>query len=178
MRNLTTIANKYSCDKGTEHYEKHGYTKVYKDYIPQEGEYDLLEIGIWHGDSLKMWNEYNPDIQIDGIDIDVSVFNFIQETDKIKIHIGNQSDIEFLKSITKNKEYDFIIDDGSHNYEDIITSFKYLYTKLKSRGYYFIEDLHAGQANINKIIIDINSFKYIKEINLVCNNKLLIIQKI
>lgn len=183
---LTEIANKYTCDKGTEHHEKHGYTDVYDQYVPQTGKYTLLEIGIWHGDSLKMWNEYNPELIIHGVDIDRNVLNYIQPSENVKIHLGNQSDSNFLnKIISESGNPDFIVDDGSHNYQDIVNSFKVLYETLKDGGIYFIEDLHAPHAKVEQVRTWINSFFNVYNVNAkkptsiewACNDKLLIIKK-
>jgi cephalosporin hydroxylase len=180
MPTLTEIANKYTCDKGTEHYEKHGYTEEYQKIIPSSGEVNLLEIGVWHGDSLKMWREYNPEMKIDAIDINMDVYNYIKDSDKIKIHIGDQTDYNFLTSVVSDKTYDFIIDDGSHKSQDIIMSFKFLYDYLKPGGYYFIEDLHASHAVIHLTILNIMNYLNSKgntSTQLYCDNKLLVIQK-
>lgn len=156
---LTEIANKYTCDKGTEYHEKHGYTEVYSQYVPNKGKYTLLEIGIWHGDSLKMWNEYNPELNIHAIDIDKNVLNFIQPTENIKMYFGNQSDSIFLKNVISESGIpDFIVDDGSHNYTDIINSFKVLYEILPEGGIYFIEDLHASHAKVEQLKTWINNY--------------------
>ncbi len=163
-------------DKGTEHYEKHGYTEVYDKYIPETGKFELLEIGIWHGDSLRMWKEYNPDLNIFAIDIDPNIFKYVNVND-FNIYIGDQSDKEFLNSVVlKSGSLDFIIDDGSHNHQDIVTSFKFLFPKLKIGGYYFIEDLHAQQAQKYKVIADISQYNFIN-LGFRCDGKLWIIQK-
>ena len=70
MTDLTRIANKFGTDKGTVAYEAHGYTEEYAKYIPNLGKYTLLEIGVWHCDSMRMWQDYNPDMNIVGVDID------------------------------------------------------------------------------------------------------------
>lgn len=178
---LTELANKYNCDKGTVAYEAHGYTEEYGKIIPQTGKCHLLEIGIWHGDSLKMWNEYNPDIDVDAIDIDPAVLNYTKDLYRYYIHIGDQSDPMFLAGVTYGHQYDFIIDDGSHSYEDIMASFKFLYSKVKLGGYYFIEDLHASQAQRERVLKGTDDFIRDNKLNflrkLVCNDKLLIIQR-
>jgi hypothetical protein len=180
MKRLTEIANKYTSDKGTEHYEKHGYTEGYAHYIPEEGEFNLLEIGIWHGDSIKMWNEYNPQLNIDAVDINMDVYNYIQDSEKVKIHIGDQADHSFLANVVGDKTYDFIVDDGSHRSQDIIDSFKFLYDYVKPGGYYFIEDLHAPHAVRHLTVLDIMNHingKGYTSAQLYCDNKLLVIQK-
>jgi len=181
MKKLTQIANLHTVDKGTEHYEKHGYTEYYDLYIPETGKFTLLEIGIWHGDSLRMWNEYNPQLNIHAIDINTDVYNYVSESENIKIYIGDQSNEVFLNSVLeKSGTPDFIIDDGSHNRLDIINSFKVLYDHLAEGGYYFIEDLHAGHAQVNDTyndIINVLSDKPYQNIEWLCDKKLLVIHK-
>lgn len=164
MNRLTQIANLHNADKGTVFQEQHGYSLEYDKYIPEKGEFILLEIGILRGDSLKMWNDYNPQLIIHGIDNDSIVFNYIQETNNINIHIGDQSDSNFLNIvIQKSKSPDFIIDDGSHNNSDIVNSFKILYKHLKEGGYYFIEDLHASQADVENTYKQIMEYLYMTQ---------------
>ena len=140
MGRLTDIANRQKTDKGTEHYEKHGYTEVYDRYIPETGHCKLLEIGIWHGDSLRMWINY--------IAKEAAPFNFI-------------------------------IDDGSHQGDHIVASFKLLWQHIKPGGYYFIEDLHAGHANRPVTIERIKRWlgESPNSMTLMANDKLLIIKK-
>lgn len=178
MTRLTEIGNKHDTDKGTVAYEKHGYTEEYSKYIPEKGFYNLLEIGVWHGDSIKMWSEYNPDMFITGIDIDPNVKNYIDSRFNYEILIGNAAEKESVDLLLGDYDLDFIIDDGSHRYEDILASFKLLYPKLKSGGYYFIEDLHAGQSKGWEAVLEgiHNMYKW-DTVNLKCNNKLLVIQK-
>jgi len=69
---------------------------------------------------------------------------------------------------------DFVIDDGSHRYSDIMSTFIFLYPLLKKGAYYFIEDLHASYAHREKVMNDIGEMtEFIME----CNDKLLIVKK-
>ena len=176
---LTEIANKHNADKGTVAYEKHGYTEEYSKYIPENGEFELLEIGIWHGDSLKMWAEYAPKAWIIGIDNDPGVLNYIKSAWNYEVLIGDAASAEFIQQVSDDiVSPDFIVDDGSHRYEDIVASFKLLYPKLKKGGYYFIEDLHAGQSKGHHAILDeIHGLYEWESVEMVCGNKLMIIHK-
>jgi cephalosporin hydroxylase len=183
MGRLTDIANHYTVDKGTEHYEKHGYTELYDEYIPEKGKFTLLEIGVWHGDSIRMWEEYNPELVIHGVDVDPNVHNYIHSSDKSTIHIGDQSNREFMENvIASSGAPDFIIDDGSHQYNHIVESFKILWDHLKVGGFYFIEDLHAPYARRDEAVKTIVSWlvendKKYSFLNLSCGGKMLIIKK-
>jgi hypothetical protein len=155
MNKLTEIANRHKTDKGTEHYEAHGYTDHYEKYIPSTGNYTLLEIGVWHGDSLRMWKEYNPEMNLHGVEIDPGVINYISP-DEYNIHIGDATNEEFLNSvIEKSGKPKYIIDDGSHRHADIVNTFKILYPKLAPGGIYFIEDLHASYAEKEKTMEEV-----------------------
>lgn len=136
------LARKY----GTDKYE-HGYLKYYTEWLSgfEFQHKSMLEIGCYRGASLHMWNElFHGQIKIHTIDL------FGEDTVDIKTlqklgyvpHKGDQSDIGFLYSI--NEMFDFIIDDGSHNSDHQIISFKHLFlNNLCSGGIYVIEDLHC-----------------------------------
>lgn len=180
MGRLTNIANAQKTDKGTEHYEKHGYTEVYDRYIPETGHFKLLEIGIWHGDSLRMWHQYNPELEIHAVDIDKNVKNYIEQPNPYHIYIGDQTDESLMNYIARAAApFHFIIDDGSHQGDHIVASFKLLWQHVKPGGYYFIEDLHAGHARRSETIDRIKRWlgDFPHTMNLVANDKLLIIKK-
>ena len=191
MNELTKLANKHNTDKGTVAYEAHGYTEEYAKYIPNTGKYKLLEIGVWHGDSIKMWAEYAPDMEIIGIDNDPNVLKYMNKSAwNYDVFIGDATDEKFLSKLLDDDntsvldiKLDFIIDDGSHVYEDILAAFKLLYPRMNSRGYYFIEDLHAGHSQRHRLMEDVKKWLYENDpmyidLGLFCNDKLWIIQKV
>jgi hypothetical protein len=155
---LDILARKYGTDKRTNDNEEaiyHGYTDVYDKLFSPKKKLckNLLEIGVREGWSHKMWYEFFPNAMIYGIDnfsdvvyesIDFEIDQI--ENDRIKIFIGDQSDHEFLEISFQNIEFDIIIDDGSHRSWHQQLSFKYLFPKLKSGGYYIIEDLSCAEG--------------------------------
>jgi len=181
MTTLTRIANKHKTDKGTVAYEAHGYTEEYYKYIPETGDYTLIEIGVWHGDSMRMWEDYNPDLNLFGLEIDPNVTRYLKPDDGFNLFVGDAADPAFIqKVLVFIHKLDFVIDDGSHKFEDILASFKLLYPSLKEGGYYFIEDLHAPQARKDELFVEL--LKICNENASLpwkfrCNDKLLIIQK-
>ena len=57
------------------------------------------------------------------------------------------------------KEFDIIIDDGSHNLSDILIALKFFFKHLRSKGLYVIEDFkhpnyYQYNRNINHILVD------------------------
>ena len=89
-----------------------------------------------------MWRDFFKKGTIVGLDI---VKKDLDLGKRVKIFHGSQSDPKTLdKIINKNKKFDFIIDDGSHNYKDVKFSFEYIFHSLKNGGYYFIEDTQSS----------------------------------
>lgn len=64
---LEELFNKYGCDKAV----KHNYHTVYEpefDTIRNES-INILEVGVFKGDSVRAWLEFFPNATIYGIDI-------------------------------------------------------------------------------------------------------------
>jgi len=64
---LTEIGTKYGTDK-----VNHKFTQVYDEYFKliREQKLNILEIGIWKGESLRTFKEYFPNSQIYAFDIE------------------------------------------------------------------------------------------------------------
>ena len=152
IENLIEIGKKYPSSKNIS-----GFIQLYEKYFApfKNLKINILEIGIENGDSLRIWREFFPKANICGIDIEKKNFT-IEKTDILQ---GDQSDHNFLKSlINKYKNFDIIIDDGSHQAKHIITSFNFLFPYLNNNGLYVIEDLQTSyfpryggsRINLNK----------------------------
>ncbi len=137
---LDEIALKYNTDKSST---LHNYTEKYEKYfsVIKNSKLKILEIGIQNGYSLKTWKEYFPNSEIFGVDI---IDCKHMEEERITTLQGSQTDTVFLAKI--NEEYgpfDIIIDDGSHNNNDMTISFDFLFPLLRQGGLYVVEDLHC-----------------------------------
>ena len=133
--NLQSLAIKYGSDKIKDCHSFHGknYMHHYQDlFDPIKDEVkSILEIGVYLGNSLRVWSDYFPNAKILGIDIDPECLNHAPSS--ADIFIGCQSeDTTLQKIISKYKEIDIIIDDGSHLIPDIKASFKKLFPYLNS----------------------------------------------
>jgi len=130
---LNDLAIKYATDKSP-----HGYCPHYVNHLPSKNtSFNLLEIGIFHGGSLKMWRDYYPNANIFGIDIDQQ---YMFTEDRITTFCGDATSEDFINSLDL-PEISVIIDDGSHQAVDIVKTFELLYPKLPIGGIYVIEDL-------------------------------------
>jgi len=104
----------------------------------------ILEIGVWQGGSTKMWKEYfGTTAKIIGVDINPACK--IIEDEQIKIYIGDQADVNFLRNLIKTEgPFDVIMDDGGHYMHQQTISFRELYLSLNDGGVYLCEDLHTN----------------------------------
>lgn len=151
MATLTQIGYKYGTDKAPV------LTTVYSKFMEavRNDPVRILEVGVFFGASLKMWNEYFPTGQIYGIDTfegnqgNGSHFNnsrsFLTEASKyprIYAEVCDQSSREDLEqyAATITEPFDFIIDDGSHLMKDQQQTLAVLWKLVKPGGIYFIED--------------------------------------
>lgn len=153
---LDQLAFKYQTDKGaqpTERLQGKNYTKYYtRIFNSMRNEVlNILEIGVHRGASLKMWQEYFPNSNIYGIDINKSCVKY--NDNRIKVFIGNQLDVAFLTNVaTLIKPIDIIIDDGGHTSDCNITAFNVLFSSLAPGGIYIIEDVwaNANRPSLNE----------------------------
>lgn len=133
--NLKELAIKHHTDK---HYD-HNYIPMYEEFMRGKrlSCTRILEIGLQYGASARMWREYFPGSDILFIDINpvVTVYG-------ITVIKGNQNDPAVWDQVPN--ELDFVIDDGSHIPNDVITSFNLGFHKLKNGGLWFIEDTHCN----------------------------------
>jgi len=131
---LDELAIKYGSDKSSL---AHNYCPFYEAHLPKSPK-KLLEIGVLHGASVRMWKEYFPECQIHAIDLFEE--NPIPDIDGVVWHKGNQCDWLLLEWL-RNEDFDVIIDDGSHNARDQMITFFGLFNGKQ----YYIEDIHCNR---------------------------------
>lgn len=105
----------------------------------------ILEIGVQHGGSSRMWQEYfGLGTQIVGVDIDPRCLQ--HKTNNIDIVIGDQGNPDFWNQFLSQytEPFDIIIDDGSHQMQDMSLTFLLLNQQVKDSGIYLIEDCHTA----------------------------------
>ena len=106
----------------------------------------VLEIGVFDGGSVEMWNYYfGSGCEIVGIDINPKMENLFKGSDNIEIIIGDQEDRNFWSTIKDRFPYfDIIIDDGGHTMGQQIVTFEEMYPHVSENGVYLTEDLHTS----------------------------------
>ena len=150
---LCELAKKYQTDKGGRHFMYNGqpsehcheYTPLYYDIFKDKTEKvrRVLEIGVNSGASLRMWEEFFPNAEIIGLDID---FNYLFNAGRIKCLYANAGDSESLRGAVLDAGsmplYDLIVDDGSHDLSDQVCSLQTLLPMLAPDGVYIVEDCY------------------------------------
>lgn len=123
------------------------YLPVYESVIDRSRPIRMLEIGVFHGGSLRMWREYlHPDSVIVGIDIDPNCKQFHDPENNVHVCIGAQQDAMFLQNVNSEfGPFDVILDDGSHMTSHMVESFRSLFdSALAEPGAYIVEDVHSN----------------------------------
>lgn len=123
----------------------YSYFKVYeKVFGPLRGRVkSVLEIGVYHGASLKTWREYfGSGTVIVGADINPACDKSNDPANGIHVRVGDQADPAFLADlISEFGPFDVIMDDGSHATDHQLSSFRAMFDQgLTAPGIYFIED--------------------------------------
>lgn len=145
MDPLTEIGLKHSTDKAVDH----NFTPWYHSKLNhlRNLPINVLEIGVFHAQSLRTWKDYFPKANIYGFDINDRRC-YIEE--RIFIEQGDQTDIPFIKSVFGDIKFDLIIDDGGHTMFQQQTTFVNIFDRLNNNGVYILEDLHTSLLEPNK----------------------------
>jgi hypothetical protein len=123
------------------------YLPVYESIIDRSRPIRMLELGVFHGGSLRMWREYlHPQSVIVGIDIDSNCTQFQDPEHNVHVRIGGQQDATFLQKVSSEfGPFDVILDDGSHMTSHMVESFRNLFASaLSEPGAYIVEDVHSN----------------------------------
>jgi hypothetical protein len=126
--------NKYNTDKGTSHTYLETYEELFRPY--KDKEIKLVEVGIYGGGSLRLWEDYFTKALIMGVDItSFYMGDFKPRTDRVITHI---QDIKEMQS-EDFKGFSIAIDDGSHRLEDQLYFVKLMLPVVK--GFIIVEDI-------------------------------------
>jgi hypothetical protein len=124
----------------------------------RDASFNLIEIGIHHGASLKTWEVYFPNATIIGVDVEPSCRRHVRG--RVQVEIGSQDDPEFLAMVAAKYPPRVIIDDGSHRADHQIFSFEQLFPALAPGGCYIVEDITAAPAPQYRTSSRISSAEY------------------
>lgn len=156
----------------SEHKEGRGiwkfnhYFETYERHFSRFREKDVhvLEIGIYSGGSLEMWEQYfGPRAGIYGVDVEPRCKAY--EAGAVRVFIGDQGDRAFWRRFKEQVPLlDIVIDDGSHIPEHQVVSLEELLPHLRPGGVYLCEDVHGAfnpfSAYVSGMAQDLNTLDY------------------
>lgn len=161
IKTLDELAIQYETDKATifSRESVHGYAPIYDKILTplRDKSIRMLEVGVCMegsegGHSILMWNDYFTKASIYTFDIvDMSSKSCITENDNVFFYQGDQSNREHIKNMYQEygaKEFDFILEDGSHEHIHQIISLGKLFEYVKPGGYYILEDISIPEHKV------------------------------
>jgi len=177
MSELKHLFDKYDCDKSSKHF----YDTIYEPEFEavRNDPINILEIGIFRGNSVKAWLDYFPNATVYGIDLFKRVR--IEDIDvlkhpRVKWLRGDSTSAAIRSQIKKawpRIRFDIIVDDGHHVPNSQGLTFENLQPLMKKGGRYYIEDVWP----LDKLTSAQMSYHWIKshslELNILEMNKFL-----
>jgi predicted O-methyltransferase YrrM len=125
---------------GTDKAHYHHYMPDYQVLLSGRQVLRLLEIGVMNGDSLRMWEELFPNATVVGVDI-----NQAYEWNATHVMIADATNSAAMHRVNDiYGPFDVIIDDGSHDFQDVEATFKIMFPLMRTGGIYVIEDLNEN----------------------------------
>lgn len=143
MQSLDAIGLRHGTDKASTH---HDYLVFYDRFLRdrrENADLKLLEIGVYQGSSLRMWEEYFHRGRVVGIDIEPDTLRYASE--RATVELVDQSDVVQLVDLgVRHGPFDVVVDDGSHLWNHQITALNALFPFVKPGGLYIMEDLDTS----------------------------------
>jgi spermidine synthase len=157
MNSLKEIYNKlckqgYETDKGSIHSYIDVYEEILKPYC--ERAKNVLEIGVFKGNSLRMWTKYFSGT-VYGVDCDIKPHGGMADlTDMVNseqwnIKIFDATNPELVKENFGDIKFDVIIEDAGHHIEQQVELYNIYKEYLSESGIYIIEDVQDIDATKN-----------------------------
>jgi hypothetical protein len=148
---LCLLGVKYPTDKSPyntdEKLDKHAYTSIYNLLFSNIKYNDLRigEVGILQNHSMLSWREFFPNARLYGFEwyddnLNKAINDNISNCLYVKMDIANSLSIE--EALTNAEgEFDILIDDSTHRFDDQIKFINVAYKYLKPGGILIIEDI-------------------------------------
>jgi hypothetical protein len=143
---LVELADNTRTDKNTVHSYLPLYQRLLKN--KQETAKNVLEVGIYNGGSIKLWNDFFINATVYGVDVMPldRIWEGIRNQERIILCVSNDAyNIDFFTNTFLNKDiqFDFMLDDGPHTLESM-KQFIILYSQLMTDdGILIIEDVQS-----------------------------------
>lgn len=129
---------------GTDKSWSHQYIHVYQALFEpiRLSVCNVLEIGVWDGDSLKMWRDYFAGAHVYGVDVEDKSEKLAGEERITFVH----SDAYTEETVNTYKmKFDVIVDDGPHTLQSQIYCARHYSSLLNDNGIMVIEDIPSPE---------------------------------
>ena len=153
---LCLLGVKYPTDKSPYNTDgnlhKHAYTSIY-NLLFSNSRYNNLrigELGILENHSMLSWREFFPNAKLYGFEwfdsrLDKAIRDSIPNCSYFKMDVTNPLSIE-EGLLYSGGDFDILMDDSTHVFEDQIKFINVAYKHLKPGGFLIIEDILAAIA--------------------------------
>lgn len=141
---LLKLVDNSRTDKNTVH----SYLPLYQTLLSSKRETakNVLEVGILHGGSIKLWSDFFRNATVYGLDImNINdVWEGIKNNKRIILHTSTDAyNNDFFTHYLKNIRFDLMLDDGPHSLESMQQFIK-LYSQIMTEdGILIIEDVQS-----------------------------------
>lgn len=143
MSALSDLFNKHGTDKESYHHYSQFYEDLFASRRQEVGR--VLEIGVYQGASLLAWRDYFPDAIVVGLDVDTTQAANLNlgawNKERILLMQGDQAKPADLDRVAQWGPFDLIVDDGSHEISDQLSTLLNLWSTVALGGWYVIEDV-------------------------------------
>lgn len=123
----------------------HGYCDTYEQLLGSRKVDRLLELGVAGGRSLQLWRTVLPDTFIVGVDNGTP--SMLHQRERSAVVLADMACAPQMAAVsTLYGPFNVVIDDGSHQHDDVRLAFEELFPRLAPGGVYIIEDLDLADG--------------------------------
>jgi hypothetical protein len=138
---LIDIVDNSVTDKNTTH----SYLELYEKLLnsKKQSVRNVLEIGVHHGGSIKLWHDYFTNATVYGLDvININqIPSFLKNNIRIKIFASTDAYSSNTIDNLKSTKFDMVLDDGPHTLQSMITFVREYSQILSDDGILILEDV-------------------------------------
>ena len=141
---LDNIGHKYGTDKASGQGD---YLRKYEMFLScwKNKSFNMLELGVLKGASLKMWGGYFPKARVYGVDIDPSCNQYAGDNREVIIaDLGLEEELIKLRQL----QPEIIVDNASHIWSHQVKALLLLWEALPHGGIYILEDIGTAFSNL------------------------------
>lgn len=129
---------KYGSDKTGYHNYEVIYSALFDNLDKVNS---VLEMGIHMGSSLRAWKEIFANAKVVGLEYNVERFFTEDRITSFYVDQTKEDTFNNFINFTEGKQFDFIVDDGCHWFEETKRTFIKLLPLLKVNGWFVVEDI-------------------------------------